>query len=138
MVESGCLSVWTIQRPPSPPIDARAPLECTRAVAAPAADTGIALLFGAGAVALLVGGQSNSESVTRSVVTGIGGILVIPAFFSAFSAIWGYASTERCRELEEALDQCLKGDRVACGKLGSGEGPPQGPNPAPAPPSSNP
>jgi hypothetical protein len=125
LLESGCFSAWAIQHPPSPPIDAREPLECTRGVAAPAADTGTALLFGAGAVALLVGGQSNSESVTRSVVTGTGAILLVPAFFSAFSAVAGYTSTARCRELEEAVDQCLKGDRVACGKLaGSGEGSP--------------
>ena len=49
VLQSGCFSAWAIQRPPSPPINAREPLECTRAVGAPAADTGIALLFGAGA-----------------------------------------------------------------------------------------
>ncbi len=138
MAESGCFSAWGIQRPPPPPINATEPLQCTTNAAVPVIDTAIALLFGSVAVGLIVGGQSSSDSVSRSVSTSAGGILVVPTVLSAISAGWGYVSTARCRELEEAVDQCLKGDRVACGKLGSGGGPPQGPSPASVPPSSNP
>ncbi len=90
--QSGCFSAWAIQHPPSPPIDTREPLQCTRNVVAPAVDTGIALLFGTVAVALIVGGQGNTDSVSRSVVTSAGAMLGIPTVLSALSAGWGYAS----------------------------------------------
>lgn len=128
LFESGCFSWLAIQHPPSPPIDPREPLKCTRNVAAPVVDTVVALGLGGGAVAVWRGYASEVKFIAALAVD----ILAIPAALSAGSAYLGFESMARCRELDEAVNQCLKGDSVACGKLGSGEGPPQGPSPAPA------
>ncbi len=129
-LEPGCVSLWAIQRPPSPPIDPREPLECTRAVVAPVVDTGIALGIAGG----LVAGWAGTAGEGAPIVALATLILAIPAALSTGSAAWGFAATARCRELDEALDQCLKGDPASCGMLTapSEDARPREPSPAPA------
>jgi len=124
-LDSGCLSLWAVGPPPSPPIDPNEPLECTRVPVAPVIDTGVATLLAYGAVAALAGSSGGSKpyAATVAIVAGI------PALVSGVSALVGYRSTARCRELGDAADRCLSGDRGACGTLGT----PGGPVPAPEP-----
>ncbi len=112
LLDSGCLSLWAVSRPPSAPIDPAEPLDCTQAPIAPVIDTAVAALFAYATVALLTSPSSAGSN------TGTGAVIAaIPAVLSGTSAVVGYRSTARCRELDDIVSRCLAGEREACGEL---------------------
>ncbi len=86
------------------------PLSCTTRLAAPIADTVLAIALTAAATTLLV----TSHDARPTIGVGIGGLLAAVPY--GFSAGYGYAQTERCRRLAShhasglARHQAIAGD----------------------------
>jgi len=116
-IPSGGCSWIGITKPPSRPIDATPPVQCTTGVAAPVGDTIIGVLTvatGVAVVAFAASMGSNKDSA-GAIVAGVGGIALGATALA--SSIYGYNWTAECRELEELQKKCIAGVEASCAAL---------------------
>jgi hypothetical protein len=103
-----------VRRPPAGPIAPSPPLECTSSVAYPVLDTVVAAfmvgVFGAVAIAGAV--QQQPTVMWWGISLGLLG-----AALPTYSAVYGYSTTARCRELQQAQLSCIGGVEAACQTL---------------------
>jgi hypothetical protein len=136
-IPSGGCSWIGVTKPPSRPIDATPPVQCTSGVAAPVGDTIIGVLaIIAGAVMTSYGasggpcsynvlGSSAPCPADPGFVWGGVGIMTV-GVAAVVSAGFGYNWTADCRELEELQNKCIAGVEASCKNLQVG--PPDKPN----------
>jgi len=118
-IPSGGCSWIGVTKPPSRPIDATPPVQCTRSVAAPVGDTIIGVLAVATGVALTVLGTNPiglcnppCPADTGAIWGGVG--LMALGVTAIISAGFGYSWTADCRELEELQQKCIAGVEASC------------------------
>jgi hypothetical protein len=115
-IPSGGCSWIGITRPPSRPIDATPPVQCTTGVAAPVGDTIIGVLTVAAGVAVVAFAASmGSMDSGGAIAAGVGGIALGATALA--SSINGYNWTAECRDLEELQKKCIAGVEASCGAL---------------------
>jgi hypothetical protein len=112
-IPSGGCSWIGITRPPSRPIDATPPVQCTTGVAAPVGDTIIGVLTAATGVAVVAFSAIFADS--EYIWAGVGGIALGATALA--SSIYGYNWTSECRELEELQNRCIAGVEASCAAL---------------------
>ena len=115
-IPSGGCSWIGITRPPSRPIGATPPVQCTTGVAAPVGDTIIGVLTVAIGVALVaIAGSTDDKDSAGAIAAGVG-IMALGAT-AGVSAGFGYGWTAECRELEELQKKCIAGVEASCAAL---------------------
>jgi hypothetical protein len=115
-IPSGGCSWIGITKPPSRPIDATPPVQCTTGVAAPVGDTIIGVLTVATGVALVaIAGSTSNKDSAGAIAAGVGAIAL--GATAGVSAGFGYTWTAECRELEEFQKACIAGVEASCAAL---------------------
>ncbi|MCX5731122.1 MAG: hypothetical protein NTY18_07190 [Deltaproteobacteria bacterium] len=122
-IPSGGCSWIGVTKPPSRPIDATPPVQCTSGVAAPVGDTILSVLTLVSGIGMTAFGSLWSSNNVY-VWGGIG--LLAVGVTTGVSAGFGYNWTADCRELEELQNKCIAGVEASCKNLQVG--PPDKPN----------
>jgi hypothetical protein len=125
----GCSWIW-VTRTPDLPLAPSPPVECTRSTLLPALDVAGATVAGTTSVLLFVMAAtlpavpgcptSSPDCLTpaeRNAALGYGTALLATGVAATFSAVHGFRSTARCREVTGWQSACLSGFEDDCWKL---------------------
>jgi hypothetical protein len=124
---TGCSWIF-VNKPPPDPVPVTPPVVCTSSVASPVIDTVLAAAaLGTGIAAIAMSSKSSGSCTggfgcidlsgfnTAGIVAGV--VLSATAIPLAFSAGYGYSTTDECRELKDTQLACVSGVEASCSRL---------------------
>ncbi|HSN90290.1 MAG TPA: hypothetical protein VLS93_03605, partial [Anaeromyxobacteraceae bacterium] len=127
----GC-SFLFMTRPPEPVLAPNAPVQCTRTRIAPVLDTVCAVVHGAAGIAILSAPDCAPGElcvIDANDQAAMAAAFLLPAAACTASAMSGFRSASRCREVKSLNALCIGGDLGACRALRPGFIPPTGADP---------
>jgi len=125
---AGC-SFLFMSRPPEPVVTPNYPVECTSSRAAPVLDTICAAYHGVAGIAILATPACSQEPEDVCIYdagdkAAVAAVMLGAAALCTASAVSGFRSAGRCREVKGLNALCITGDLAACRALRPGFVPP--------------